>query len=362
MHRRDILRQLFFGISTARALMNNSAHAEELPAEELEPDKEDCFKSKWHLLPNMTWTGEDLWAKHPQDWCIKNGELQCLVHGRDKTVHVLTHQLSDDKNSFTARLSFRFLNAANTEKESFAGFRLGVKGRFEDYRSAIMTGKGMDAGITRNGFLFVGNTTGDRKIGENILTEKIKLVLTVTAPYFGAHFTKLKAVDKAGNTIATLNSTEYDALDWKGNIALVSHCRAANESREEATIAISKFEIEGHKLDYHPRQAYGAIYFVHYALQNKMLKLTVQLAPIDIADAEVVLFTKKDNDWKKTASSQIDSSASTATFYVENWNGGSYTYKIVYRLPLKNGKKKEYQYEGTIAAELQENKQFKNIS
>lgn len=36
MYRRDILRQLLFGISTPRALMNDSAHAKELPAEELD--------------------------------------------------------------------------------------------------------------------------------------------------------------------------------------------------------------------------------------------------------------------------------------------------------------------------------------
>jgi len=249
MHRRDIIRSLFLGTTTAKSLMNGTAPVKEV-VEELQPDTANSFKSKWHLLPDTGWAGEELCVQVLQDWCIKDGALNCIAHGVDRTVHVLTHQLSACNNSFRANLIFRFLNLPGPEadKENFAGFRLGLTGRFEDNRSATMTGEGIDAGVTRNGYLFIGKTVSDKKIDEKILTEKIRLQLSVTPQSTGGNFAKLKALDRSGNTIATLSSASYDAAAWQGNIALVSHCKANKQNTDQPTIAISKFEIEGEKI------------------------------------------------------------------------------------------------------------------
>lgn len=252
MHRRDIIRSLFLGTTTAKSLMNSTAPVKEV-VEELQPDTANSFKGKWHLLPDTGWAGEDLCVQGLQDWCIKDGALNCVVHGVDRTVQVLTHQLSAGNNSFRANLIFRFLNQPGPEadKENFAGFRLGLTGRFEDNRSATMTGEGIDAGVTRNGYLFIGKTVSDKKIDEKILTEKIRLQLSVTPQSTGGNFAKLKALDRSGNTVATLSSSAYDAAAWQGNIALVSHFKNDKQNTLYPTITISKFEIGGEKMILH---------------------------------------------------------------------------------------------------------------
>jgi alkaline phosphatase D len=248
MHRREIIRSFFFGTS-AKSLMNSDERV--IPVmEDLQPDTANSFKSKWHLLPDKGWTDEALCVQGLQDWCIKDGALNCVTHGADRTVHVLTHQLSADNSSFRANLIFRFLNQPDPEadKENFAGFRLGVTGRFEDDQSVLKIGKGIDAGITRNGYLFIGTTISDKKVDEKKVTEKIRLRLSLTPQSTGGNFAKLKALDKSGNTLATLSSAAYDAAAWGGDITLVSNCKANKENTDQPTIAINKFEIEGEKI------------------------------------------------------------------------------------------------------------------
>ena len=269
MHRREIIRSFFFGATTAKSLMNNDAPVTAV-VEEIQPDTANSFKSKWHLLPGKGWIDEDLCAHGLQDWCIKDGALHCVTHGTDRTVHLLTHQLSAGNNSFRANLIFRFLNQPDPEadKENFAGFRLGVTGRFEDHYN------GINAGVTRNGHLFIGKTISNKKIDEKILTEKIRLQLSVTPLSTGGNFAKLKALDNSGNTIATLSSAAYDATAWQGNIALVSHCKTNKENTDQPTIAISKFEIEGEKNDLSLKKYYHKYALVLvYQLLNPMMFL-----------------------------------------------------------------------------------------
>ena len=249
MNRREILRSLFFRTSASEALINDTVpHTEE--TEELKASPSNSFKSKWHLLPGAELASEAFRAHGLHDWCIKNGELYCVAHGTNRTVHVLTHQLSGGNNSFNVNFIFRFLNQAVPEDdtENFAGFRLGINVRSENPHSGTLKDKGIDAGVTRNGYLFIGKSFGTKKIDEIILTGKIRLQLWVTPLSTGGNFAKLKAMDSPGNTIATLSSAEYGALAWQGNIALVSHCKTNKENTDQPTIAISKFEIEGEKI------------------------------------------------------------------------------------------------------------------
>jgi len=364
MNRRDIIRSIFFGAASAKTLMSQGNTANEI-AEDIPVDTPTRFKSKWHLYPDMPWTGDDIWVQRLQDWYIQNGELQCMAHGVDRTVHILTHQLSSEKKSFKAEIEIRFLNKNINDSvlENHAGFRLGVKGRYEDYRSAIMTGKGIDIGITRNGFLFIGKSVGEKKIDESVLTEKIKLSLSVTAQSTGNYFTKLKATDKHGNTIAAMSSSELDAESYHGNISIVSHFKSNKENENLPSIAVSNFFIEGEKLVHHPNHVFGAVYFAQYTLQSHTLKLTAQLAPVDIPASESILYIQKENNWKKIATSKIHPLARIATFRVENWEtANSFPYKVVYEIKLRNGKKKEYSYEGTIAAEPKNKSSIKALA
>jgi hypothetical protein len=41
---------------------------------------------------------------------------------------------------------------------NFAGFHLGIKARFQDHHSAALKDEGINADVTKNGYLFIGNT------------------------------------------------------------------------------------------------------------------------------------------------------------------------------------------------------------
>jgi alkaline phosphatase D len=349
MHRREIIRNLFFGLASAKSLLVTAAE-KETHAEEIPLDKEQEYKSKWHFYEDMTWTGADLWAQRLQDWCIKDGKLQCLVHGENRTVHLLTHQLSNNKKSFTATLELQYL-ATNAEvsKEQFAGLRLGVQGKYDDYRSAIFTGSGLDVGVTRNGFLFIGNKTSERKIEENILLQKVKLSVSAIPQKEKGYFIKLRALDTAGNTIDTLS---FETETLQGNIAIVSHIKAVKEKTDLPSVSFSSFSVTGEKLSHHPEQTYGAIYFAQYTVQANTLKLTAQLAPIDKAGAVANLFVRKNNNWKQVASSTIHPLARIAAFKIDSWDSSKPAlYKVEYLQSVKNKKPIIHSYEGTITAE-----------
>jgi hypothetical protein len=245
MHRRDIFRSLFFR-RLARPVAQNVRFARE-PGE-LRSVTENGFKSNWPALHE--WPGEALRREPLDEWCINNGELNCLAQGADKMVHLLSHRLHAGNESFRASLIFRFLSqpVPGNNVENFAGFRLGINVILQDNSTATMNENGIDAGVTRNGYLLIGKTCGAGKIDEHILTGEIRLQLFVTPLSTGGSFVKLKALDACGNTVATHSSDACDATTWQGGIALVSHFKTDGPNKDQPTIAVSSFEIEGKKL------------------------------------------------------------------------------------------------------------------
>src|SRR3954447_16078466 len=51
------------------------------------------FASDWSNWPDMNWVGPEFWGNRLQDWRIHGGKLECLVKGRNRTLHSLTTQL-----------------------------------------------------------------------------------------------------------------------------------------------------------------------------------------------------------------------------------------------------------------------------
>ncbi len=183
MNRREVFSKLFFSSESVKTLLAGDAvHADILPAVE----------NKWHFFPG-------------------------------NAVFLLQQEIVSLSEKFTIDAIVKFPGdtneSANTEN-SYTGFRLGVKGDPEDM--AITANNGINAGITRNGYLLIGDTIGNKPVDETVLTVSVRLALTVIPQNSGKCFAKLKALDKSGNTLATLN-TEYETDVWQGAIALVSY-------------------------------------------------------------------------------------------------------------------------------------------
>ncbi|RAJ37167.1 hypothetical protein [Pedobacter cryoconitis] len=75
-------------------------------------------------------------------------------------------------------------------------------------------------GINSEGYLFIDNLADSRLIPMDKLLTGIQLVLTVNPLGRGMSFTKLKIMDSAGLTIATLKTRQYTTADWVGGMTL----------------------------------------------------------------------------------------------------------------------------------------------
>lgn len=347
MHRRDLLRKLILGPVAASvwSRCTTSDRGDQY-------DTATRFTSKWHLLPDMTWTGEDLWAQRLQDWQIRDGKLRCLAQGKDRTVHVLTHQVSDGTRPLKLVLDLNFLSRPADLSSGFAGLRIGVKGRFDDYRSAIMSGAGTDLGIRSDGRLFIGDSIGDTPISSDILSAFIRLAVEWSPVSGSSGKVVLTAYDESDDAIASVMTSVDDPRTLEGNIAIVSHFEPSAGAKETPTVTVHGLAIEGDGLFYNPEQVYGAVYFAQYTVHAGVLKLSAQLAPVEPVATSCTLFFKRNGTWSKSATSTMHPMARVSAFRVEGWDASQAAdYKVVLELPLKNGDKREFTYQGTIAAD-----------
>src|SRR5436189_4584817 len=116
--------------------------------------------------PVRPWIGPDFWSNPLQDWQFRNGRMECIVSGRDRHVYVLTRELAARPGKASLRIALgRMDEDASPLTEGFVGFRIGIKGIFHDYRDSAIYGLGLNAGILRNGQLFIGEVrNGDANV------------------------------------------------------------------------------------------------------------------------------------------------------------------------------------------------------
>ena len=59
----------------------------------------DPFTSQWQRWPDLPWIGPEYWGNRLQDWQIQGGQVQCNLSDQNRTLHCLTHQISEAKRS-----------------------------------------------------------------------------------------------------------------------------------------------------------------------------------------------------------------------------------------------------------------------
>ncbi|MDX2245290.1 MAG: alkaline phosphatase D family protein [Bacteroidia bacterium] len=309
-----------------------------------------AFSSLW---PNTqrTFLGPDYWANRLQDWQIRNGRLECLVSGPNRNVYLLTHELHPDTATTEMRIRLGFTNlSAKSYPQNWAGFRLGVKGKFDDYRDNAVYGTGLDVGVTALGELFIGNPStatasspldymSELEIGVKIKPDSggYSLLFTVYNPQTGKVW---ESVKKDSISQATLS----------GGLALVSHFEGIPEGQTLPSVWFADWQIRGKELIDLPENAYGPIMFSHYTLSKNILKMTAQMAPVGPDDDGVVhLEVKVGEKWVELAEAAIDPMARTATFRVDEWTSeADIPYRLRYQMFTGNGTKTPYFHEGLI--------------
>lgn len=311
-----------------------------------------AYESNWQGLPNMTWTGESLWANRLQDWEINSGKLHCIITGKNRSVALLTHEIKDDQKGFETTAQFEI---TNYEDDGFVGFRLASKGPNNDYRSAAVYGKGINVGLSNKGELIIDNQKTMPLISKEVLIDGVRLSVTVEKTSNDNCGLKLTAFKANGESLMEVRKV-FPVGFLNGSLALVSDFDIKSQQKFQPSVKISDWKLIGEGLYSEENRTYGPIYFVKYTLSDGTLKLSAQCAPISNESNTVILWLKQLDGWQKVAESTIEALSRTALFRIEKWQ---YAHNVPYKVTLKLNEEKSYDYNGIISAEPPNDKVLK---
>ena len=312
-----------------------------------------------HFAGNVQriWIGPQYWANRLQDWQLIDGRAECLMAAPNRNVNLLTVRTGDQTGGFTmsVRLGVPGLDSL-VSKENRLGFRIGIKGQFDDYRDDAIYGKGLDAGITAAGDLFIGSPPVKHNGNAVALRPALKngLTLQLKAEYKNNKYDLiLKALDDKGKELAGIEEKDVPAKTLAGGIALVSHFPEGKNKTDEVISWFDDLSVSGKKINLYPERAFGPVLFEQYTLGRGILKMTAQLPPVGPADGKKVLLqVRKGNEWQTIQEQPVDQLSRTATFKIKDWDSRKDTpYRLVYELNTGNGHLTPYYREGIIRKE-----------
>ena len=323
------------------------------------PSGKKGFISNWNSQESRTWIGPDYWTNPLQDWQVEKGRLSCITAGANRSIHLLTHMLENVPGKFeTSTVIGLPVITSETVADGWAGFILGARGEFNDYRDAAIYGKGVNAGVTASGNIFIGkipkeNSPGSENIIKELNSEKgITLSLMAEVTDIDNYTLTLTASGTGMKKVLGETSAKVPASDLIGNIALQSHFNNSQEGiNGKPGFWFEKWKASGDRLVHHPERSFGPVLFTLFTLSENVMKLTAQMPPIATSDPETVFLEilTKENTWKKSGEASIDPMSRTATFRIENWDSRvDFPYRVVYNWSPDGGKLRTYFYEGTI--------------
>lgn len=301
------------------------------------------FRSDWGRQIERVWVGPEYWSNPLQDWRIAGGRLVCINPAENRNVHLLTHHLGSGTGEFEMTVR---LGAKGIAPDARIGFSVGIRGPLDDYRSALIRGRGLNLGVTGSGELFIGERTESRRTG--IPLENLKLTLTAQSADAQYRLSLTAADPETGRRIAQL-SHNVPAGRLIGNLALLCH---AESERSGASVWYSDWVVSGPKIDAREDQVFGPILFSQYTLSRGVMKLTAQMAPTGVKNnRSVFLEIQKEGAgaWQRIAEALIDRLSRTATFRIAHWDSArDVSYRIVYPMKFSDDSVRDYFWTGTV--------------
>ncbi len=311
------------------------------------------FRSRFAKTHDRVWIGEQYWANPMEDWQVKDGRLECITPGGQRNVQLLTRQLGKKKGDFFTSVTLGRIGKGKTKGS--AGFRIGIHDpEIDDYRGWLIRGpKGLDAGITANGTLFLGSKTAPKVVAPakmaNGVTLSLRALLNKDKKTY--RITLAARLPKSKDPVAKVELDSVPANVLYGNIALATNHKLPPRRRNGgAQFWFKEWKVSGEKVEEHNDRAYGPILWSMYTLSRGTMKMNVMMPPIGKKDSQKVrLQIKKGDDWKTIAEEKIEELSRTALFKVQKWNDKKdIPYRIAYTSIDKDGTKKEVYYTGTV--------------
>ena len=338
--------KILFSIIILSALLTNCS----------EKSSENSFEDQFPKNIKRTWIGPQYWTNRLQDWRLNNGRIECIKAGPNRNVNLLTVRTGNKPGAVIFSVRLGLSNIENIAgKDNWLGWRIGIKGQFDDYRDDAIYGSGLNVGITTAGNLFIGSPPIENGSNSAVLLSHLQkgiILKLCAADSAGVYNLSLQALDENGKVLAAITNANIPAKNIAGAIALVSHFPKAKMPIDGYCSWFDDLEITGEKIALFPQRKYGPILFEQYTLSRGILKMTAQLPPVAKTDGHEVMFQiKKDNLWQTLQKQLIDSLSFTATFKIKGWdNKKSIPYRLVYRLNTTEGLK-PYYWKGTIRKE-----------
>lgn len=313
----------------------------------------------WGKTHDRIFLGGEYWANPMEDWRIIDGGAECSSRGGNRSIHSLTHQLTNLDKSFQVSVNFRQLSVK--KNDGGAGIRLGAKSELNEYRSNCFVQQGYNAGI-KNNQLILGNKSV--QVLTPISNNDINLHL-VAKPQLGAVAIELTAkianTDKIIGVLNDLVSTD----ELKGNVALVSNFDIESvtypnppEDKLGGRYRFSQWTMQGEAFSVSDEQKFGPILWTMYTLSDSrtdegfVMKLSAYTGPIGEKDNQYVeLQIMQNKQWETISKEKLNTDGWVATFRIPNWNEKLETpFRVVYREQHTDGSETPDIWVGSIRA------------
>lgn len=319
------------------------------------------FKSNWQDWPDMKWAGPEYWGNRLQDWMVSNGQLVCDITGYNRTLHLLTIQngKSDTELEVSTTIT-KLTDDIDNYNKGCAGIVLGAKGKFDDFRSAAVFGRGLNIGLTPKGALQFGEKIYET--GMKMMPNQFKLIFKNKA-IGGKMMASLKILDPISEEVLfEKKGIPLKKVNLEGNFALLANFGENKKTDlEKPSVSFANWEVSSPSLYQNKENLFGPICFAQYTLHRTNLKLTAQLAPIEKIEGHTVyLQFKNDGQWSTYKKAIVEHAGRAINFSISDWKEREDTaYRILIEFPLKNGEFEKHEYLGTISKEPADKEELK---
>ncbi len=335
-------------------------------ASEAQPAVTKTTRDPWAGAHDRVFLGGEFWANPMEDWRISEDGAECLNTGAGRSVHSLTHQITQNKD-FSMTVTIVRLEALKVD--GGAGFRIGLRSEINEHRSNCFVLKGLNAGWQGDALVLGSKTT---PVKDGATRQNLRLILTGSAQRDACALT-LKAEDAASGAELAVLSHEISADDVLGNVSLANNFaagasgaakgRAKNKGKGGAGNGGGRYRfhhwtLEGEAFTVTDAHRFGPILWSMYSLSDSrgkegfVMKITALTGPLGARDnQEVELQIETAGGWKSLGSAKLDTDAWTATFRIADWDENRATpYKLVYRERRKDGTEAPHEWNGAIKA------------
>lgn len=308
----------------------------------------------WSRTHDRVWLGGTFWANPMEDWRIVDGAAECQSQGPDRSVHSITHQITDSAKGFV--MSVDMESIAKQYKNASAGFRIGIRSDINEHRSNCFVSKGINAGVI-NGQLSLGPKTaplampsGETKFrlrlqAETANDKQVLLTLEATSPTSGAVLGIVKQI--------------VPADDLLGNVAVVSNYPAGGKkvgNKAGTSFRFSLWTMTGDAFTVSPQNQFGPILWAMYSLSDSrseegfVLKISALTGPMGKDDNQTIeLLVQRGDDWQTMGEATLDPDAWVSTFRIPNWDQTKEAkYKLVYQEKHRDGSVTPSEWTGVV--------------